>query len=192
MSPTRISRHADPRSRLHSNIIGHLYEAAFHLHPDHAGNLNGAEGARCLAEVLGQCSSLATLDLSYNDIGAEGARSLAGVLGQCSWLARLCLDDNRIHDHVIALVQGCIPSTAYLYASEQGFGEPEDDEIMQYSRCKFAARSCESCPTNHPRPRRTNPPYCLPFHPPSPCFASLELYPRARREQKAHLPDPRL
>ena len=88
----------------------------------------GAGGARMLAGVLGQCSSLATLDLEGNFIGDEGARSLAGVLGQCSSLAMLNLDDNRIHDHVIALVQGCIPSTACLTAWEQGFGEPEDDE----------------------------------------------------------------
>ena len=88
----------------------------------------GAEGAGSLAGVLGQCSSLATLDLEGNFIGDEGARSLAGVLGQCSSLAMLNLDDNRIHDHVIALVQGCIPSTACLTAWEQGFGEPEDDE----------------------------------------------------------------
>ena len=56
--------------------------------------------ARSLAEVLGQCSSLATLDLGANDIGAEGAGSLAGVLGQCLSLTKLdlgqvCGDDGR-------------------------------------------------------------------------------------------------
>ena len=95
---------------------------------DASGLRMGAGGVRMLSGVLGQCSSLATLDLEGNFIGDEGARSLAGVLGQCSSLAMLNLDDNRIHDHVIALVQGCIPSTACLTAWEQGFGEPEDDE----------------------------------------------------------------
>ena len=33
--------------------------------------------------MLGQCSSLAVLNLGYNRIGAEGAGRLAGVLGQC-------------------------------------------------------------------------------------------------------------
>ena len=66
--------------------------------------------------------------LEGNGMGDEGVRILGGVLGQCSSLATLDLDDNRIHDHVIALVQGCIPSTACLTAWEQGFGEPEDDE----------------------------------------------------------------
>ena len=115
MSPTWISRHADPRSRLHSNIIGHLYEAAFHLHPDHAGNLNGAEGARCLAEVLGQCSLLTTLNLASNRIGAIGARSLAGVLGQCSSLTRLDLQHNDdIGDEGIAMIQMSMPDTVEL------------------------------------------------------------------------------
>ena len=55
-----------------------------------------AEGARTLAGVLGQCSSLAVLILRGNDIGAEGAGRLAGVLGQCSSLAHLDLRLNRI------------------------------------------------------------------------------------------------
>ena len=44
----------------------------------------GAEGAERLAGVLGQCSSLAVLNLAENGIGDEGAERLAGVLGQCS------------------------------------------------------------------------------------------------------------
>ena len=36
----------------------------------------GAEGAGGLAAVLGQCASLAHLDLCYNGIGAEGAGRL--------------------------------------------------------------------------------------------------------------------
>ena len=58
-----------------------------------AGNGIGAEGAGRLAEVLGQCSSLAVLNLTHNNIGAEGAERLAGVLGQCSSLAALDLAD---------------------------------------------------------------------------------------------------
>ena len=45
-------------------------------------------------EVLGECGSLARLDLSYSHIGAEGAGRLAGVLGQCRSLARLDLRGN--------------------------------------------------------------------------------------------------
>ena len=53
----------------------------------------GAEGVRMLAGVLGQCSSLAMLNLENNNIGDEGAGRLAGVLGQCSSLATLDLGD---------------------------------------------------------------------------------------------------
>ena len=48
-------------------------------------------GAQGLAGVLGQCSSLAALELRENEIGDEGARSLAQVLGECSSLATLDL-----------------------------------------------------------------------------------------------------
>ena len=58
----------------------------------------GAEGAGSLAGVLGQCSALATLNLGSNVIGAAGARSLAGVLGQCSSLTTLNLGCNGIGD----------------------------------------------------------------------------------------------
>ena len=44
-----------------------------------------------LAGVLGQCSSLAVLDLSDNDIGDEGAGRLATGLGQCSSLEEVHL-----------------------------------------------------------------------------------------------------
>ena len=56
----------------------------------------GAEGAGGLAAVLGQCASLAHLDLRYNWIGAEGAGRLAAVLGQCASLAHLNLGGNNI------------------------------------------------------------------------------------------------
>ena len=47
-----------------------------------------AEGAGRLAGVLGQCSSLACLDVGYNGIGADGAGRLAGVLGKCSSITK--------------------------------------------------------------------------------------------------------
>ena len=62
------------------------------------GRRIGAKGVRVLAEVLGQCSSLATLNLESNDIGDEGAGSLAGVLRECSSLATLNLAGNDIGD----------------------------------------------------------------------------------------------
>ena len=91
------------------------------------GDVSMESVAGGLPRLLGWCR-VVRLDASELWIGAGGVRMLAGVLGQCSSLAMLNLDDNRIHDHVIALVQGCIPSTACLTAWEQGFGEPEDDE----------------------------------------------------------------
>ena len=56
----------------------------------------GAEGVGRLAAVLGQCRSIAHLDLSYNGIGAEGAGLLAVVLGQCPLIAYLDLGHNDI------------------------------------------------------------------------------------------------
>jgi hypothetical protein len=77
--------------------------------------------------VLGQCSSLASLDLESNDIRDEGARSLAGVLGQCSSLAALNLMENRISDDVIAMIRTRIQDSTKLFASDQ-FPEADDDE----------------------------------------------------------------
>ena len=48
-----------------------------------------ADGVGRLAAVLGQCASLAHLNLAGNEIGAEGAGRLAAVLGQCESLAHL-------------------------------------------------------------------------------------------------------
>ena len=56
----------------------------------------GAEGAERLAAVLGQCASLAHLDLCENRIGAEGTGRLAAVLGHCASLAHLDLGCNGI------------------------------------------------------------------------------------------------
>ena len=68
--------------------------------------------------MLGQCSSLAELDLSENDIGSEGAGSLAGVLGQCSSLAELHLYGNRIDDHGIAMLRACLQVDTDMLAYE--------------------------------------------------------------------------
>ena len=58
----------------------------------------GTGGADSLAGVLGQCTALTHLDLSYNWIckspGAE--ERLAGVLVQCPGLVHLNLSDNVI------------------------------------------------------------------------------------------------
>ena len=45
-----------------------------------------AEGATA---VLGQCTSLAHLDLGENEIADEGAGRLVAVIGQCASLAHL-------------------------------------------------------------------------------------------------------
>ena len=57
-----------------------------------------AAGVGRLAPVLGQCASLAHLDLCENRIGDEGAGRLAPVLGQCASLAHLDLGENEIGD----------------------------------------------------------------------------------------------
>ena len=59
-------------------------------------NVIGAAGAGSLAGMLGKCPSLATLNLGGNNIGPEGTQSLAPVLGQCSCLAELDLANNGI------------------------------------------------------------------------------------------------
>ena len=75
----------------------------------------GAEGAGSLAGVLGQCSSLATLHLRYNNIGVEGAGRLAGVLGQCSSLTMLDLAGNDIGDRGIDIIQSSIRDSTQLF-----------------------------------------------------------------------------
>ena len=62
-----------------------------------------------------------------SDIRDEGARSLAGVLGQCSSLAELNLMTNRIGDDVIAMIRTRIQDSTKLLASDQ-FPEADDDE----------------------------------------------------------------
>jgi Ran GTPase-activating protein (RanGAP) involved in mRNA processing and transport len=56
----------------------------------------GNQGAGRLAAVLGQCASLAHLDLSDNAIRAEGVQSFTAVLPQCASLARLDLRWNDL------------------------------------------------------------------------------------------------
>jgi hypothetical protein len=72
--------------------------------------------------VLGQCSSLAVLDLEYNRIGAKGAGRLAGVLGQCSSLTKLDLSRNEIDDDGIAMLRECWPGDSGLEIDGQFSG----------------------------------------------------------------------
>ena len=74
----------------------------------------GDEGAGRLAGVLGQCSSLAVLNLYGNGIGADGAGRLAGVLGQCSLLAELNLAGNGIGADGIRLLRTSIRDATQL------------------------------------------------------------------------------
>ena len=78
----------------------------------------GADGAGRLAGVLGQCSSLATLDLPANGIGDEGAGRLAGVLGQCSSLAVLNLKYNGIGADGITMLQSRIKGSTRLLVAD--------------------------------------------------------------------------
>ena len=72
----------------------------------------GDAGAGSLAGVLGQCSSLAKLNPSYNYKGNDGATSLAGVLGQCSSLATLGLEGNGMGVQGIAMIRIFNPKPA--------------------------------------------------------------------------------
>ena len=83
------------------------------------GALTGYEGAGRLAGVLGQCSSLAELNLRDNDIRDEGAGRLAVVLGQCSSLAELDLSYNGIGDDGIAMLRACWPGKSGLEINHQ-------------------------------------------------------------------------
>ena len=92
--------------------------------------------------ALGQCSSLAVLDLSYNSIGDEGAGRLAGVLGQCSSLAELDLRDNRIGvDGAERLAGGLgeCPSLTELHLFE-GNAIGEDAKAMLLSSIRETTR----------------------------------------------------
>ena len=85
----------------------------------------GAEGAGGLAAVLGQCASLAHLNLRANGIGDEGAGRLAAVLGQCTSLAHLDLGGNGIRAEGaggLAAVLGQCASLAHLNLRENGIG----------------------------------------------------------------------
>ena len=75
----------------------------------------GPEGARCLSLVLGQCSSLSTLGLSCNSLGHDGARCLAQVLRQCTSLSCLHLADNDFY--LSGHVTDCIAAMTEFHAS---------------------------------------------------------------------------
>ena len=47
-------------------------------------NQIGTTGAEGLSGILGQCTALARLNLTYIRIGADEAECLAGVLAQCA------------------------------------------------------------------------------------------------------------
>ena len=98
-----------------------------------------AEGAGRLAAALGQCASLAYLDLSVNNIGDEGAESLATVLGQCASLAHLDLGRNRIGDEgagrLAAVLRQCA-SLAHLDLSGNSIGaEAQEMFITLQQHC---------------------------------------------------------
>jgi hypothetical protein len=59
------------------------------------------------------------LNLQRNGIGAEGAGRLAGVLGQCSSLAKLDLSYNGIDDDGIAMLRACWPGGSGLEINRQ-------------------------------------------------------------------------
>ena len=61
-----------------------------------------------LFEVLGQCGSLAHLELSSNSSGDEESGRLAGVLGQCESLARLNLGHNSIGAEGVGWLAGVL------------------------------------------------------------------------------------
>jgi hypothetical protein len=57
--------------------------------------------------VLGQCTSLAHLNLRANQIGDAGAERVAGVLAQCRAQAHLDFSDNVIDDAGQRVLQDC-------------------------------------------------------------------------------------
>ena len=83
-------------------------------HLDLSRNDLGAEGAGRLAGVLGQCPALAYLNLSCNKIGPAGARSLARVLGQFAALAHLNLGRNQIGPAGAEILAGVMGQCAAL------------------------------------------------------------------------------
>ena len=58
--------------------------------------------------MLGQCSSLAELNLQGNGIGVEGARRLLAVLGQSSSPFKLNLGGNRFRVDVHSILRSSI------------------------------------------------------------------------------------
>ena len=71
--------------------------------------------------MLGQCPSLAHLDLGGNDIEAEGVGRLAAVLGHCPSLARLDCCHNSIGDEVsgrLAALPQCLSLACLMLQRE--------------------------------------------------------------------------
>ena len=70
----------------------------------------GDKGAGRLAGALGQCSTLTALSVAVNGIGGEGFRSLAVVLEQFS--SRNPVGEHGEHD--VAMLQNSIGDTTQL------------------------------------------------------------------------------
>ena len=88
-------------------LVAVLGQCGSLAHLDLRSSRIGDQKAVRLAGVLGQCGSLAHLDLGRNSIGAEGVGRLAGVLGQCGSLAHLDLGFNSIGDEGARRLAGC-------------------------------------------------------------------------------------
>ena len=117
---------------------------------DVSGRGIGAKGVRILAQVLGQCSSLAELDLGSriqmhrentmlnlesNGIGDEGATSLAGVLGQCSSLAELNLAGNDIGAEGAGSLAGVLGQCSSLAELHLSGNRIDDHGIAMLRAC---------------------------------------------------------
>ena len=61
-----------------------------------SSNEMGDPGCDLLAQVVGQCQSLRTLDLFDNEVGQRGAEFLGETLVGCSSLTKLNLSDNEL------------------------------------------------------------------------------------------------
>ena len=85
--------------------------------------------------MLGQCSSLASLFLESNNIGSEGARSLASMLLQCTSLESLSLAENYLDDVDKAMLRALWPGDALdLWIFDQrSFSDDDSSEEEEAS-----------------------------------------------------------
>eukprot|EP00961_Rhodomonas_salina_P199217 2687255-Rhodomonas_salina.3 len=89
-------------------LAGVLGECGSLAHLDLSTAGISAAGAGRLARVLGQSRGLAHLNLCRNRIGAEGVGMLAGVLAECKELTHLDLSQNRIGSKGAGLLVGVL------------------------------------------------------------------------------------